>query len=138
MCLIIAVNRPDTVLAKGEHEGFEWVVTHNDMGFRCGYVRVPLGHPWHGKGYDDVECDVHGGLTFAHADHACGKEGRDENGYWVGFDTAHCDDAQDPVLMAKLPEAKRYYMRMTGTIRTQEYVENECRSLCEQAKKAAL
>ena len=54
MCLSIMINRPDDVLAKGEHLGFEWTVIHNRMGYRCGYVKVPLSHPWHGKSYGDL------------------------------------------------------------------------------------
>lgn len=35
------------------------------MGHWCGYVGVPKGHPAYGKGYDDVDVQVHGGLTFS-------------------------------------------------------------------------
>jgi hypothetical protein len=74
----------------GEH----WcVVGDNGMAFYLGYVSVPEDHPWHGKGYDDIDADAHGGLTFANH--------RDENwppfisddgvppGYFVGFDCGH-------------------------------------------------
>jgi hypothetical protein len=50
----------------------------------CGYVRVPEGHPAERKHYDDVEVDVHGGLTFR----CKAKEG----GSWFGFDTGHAGD----------------------------------------------
>lgn len=81
MCLPLAVDRPELVLGKGDHLGFEWVIVHNDMGFRCGYVRVKPGHPWHGKDYNDIEddIDVHGGLTYARADKACGNG--EDNGW---------------------------------------------------------
>jgi hypothetical protein len=132
MCLSIAVNRPDAVLAEGSHAGYQWAVVHNGMGHRCGYVRVPKGHPWHGKGYDDINVEVHGGLTFAEPDKPCDKEGADD-AYWVGFDCAHGGDAPDPQLPAE------YRMRTRGddTVKTQAYVEAECRSLCEQAVVAA-
>ena len=135
MCLSIAVDRPDHVLSKGEHEGFEFVTVRNGNGYRCGYVRVPVGHPWHGKGYDEIEPypDVHGGLTFAEADKPCDKVGEDD-AWWLGFDCAHAGDAPDPAL----PGYKDYgiSLREYGAIRTTEYVEAECRSLCEQAKAA--
>lgn len=129
MCLSIKIIRPECVLAEGEHLGFKWTVVHNGMGYRCGYIRVPKNHPWHGKGYDDINADVHGGLTFAEKDVPCGQ-GELDDGYWVGFDCAHCRDAQDPTL----PCDKDIKMFNLGSIvRTQKYVENECRELCKQA-----
>lgn len=61
----------------------------------CGYVAVPPGHPWHGKGYDDIqnEVDVHGGLTYARA---CSgavchvpAPGEPDDVWWIGFDLGH-------------------------------------------------
>jgi len=121
------------VLAKGTHAGLEWVIVNNGMGFRCGYVRLPKGHPWHGKGYDDINPDVHGGLTFAEPDEPCDKPG-DDNAYWIGFDCAHGGDARDP----DLPSECHYLSPFSGgTVKTQEYVEAECRRLCEQAALVA-
>lgn len=134
MCLSIKVNSPDTVLAEGEHAGLEWVVVHNRMGYRCGYVRVPKGHPWHGKGLHAIDADVHGGLTFAEPDVPCDKPG-DDDAYWVGFDCAHLGDAQDPALLAK--GGYRMPKLSIESIKTQAYVEAECRSLCEQAAVAS-
>lgn len=141
MCLSIAIHRPDDVLAKGEHLGYEWAVIHNRSGYRCGYVRVPDGHPWHGKDYDDIPVDVHGSLTFSEADVPCSNPGPD-NAWWVGFDCAHYGDAPDPHLLTKCAS-----IMITGippfpgenlVVRTQEYVEYECHKLCEQADAAVL
>jgi hypothetical protein len=127
------VDRPEDVLSEGTHAGHEFMTVHNGMGYRCGYVKVEPGHPWHGKGYDDINCDVHGGLTFAEPDKPCDKGGPD-NGWWVGFDCAHSHDAPDPAL----PNAQRSagILGIFGSIRTQEYVDQECRNLCEQAAAA--
>lgn len=94
MCLPIAVQRPDSVLENGSVLGFEYTITNNGHGYRCGYIRVPPGHPWHGKHYDEVDAHVHGGLTFAEADTPCEKDGPD-NAWWVGFDCGHAFDAAD-------------------------------------------
>lgn len=130
MCLSIAVLHPDHVLAAGTHMGYDWCVVHNGMGFRCGYIRVGKDHPWFGKDYHQIEACVHCGLTFSEADIPCAKGGADD-GWWVGFDCAHGCDAQDPDLpfdpMLCLPKAER------AVVRTQEYVENQCRLLAEQA-----
>lgn len=139
MCNPVTTRHPDHLLSKGVHKGYEWEVVHNNMGYRCGYVRVPAGHPWHGKGYDDV-CrvdgewvDVHGGLTFAEADTDCGKGGED-NAWWLGFDCAHAGDAPDPGLPG-------YYDRLAfpgDTVRDTAYAEAQCKLLAEQAAAVAV
>jgi hypothetical protein len=144
MCLSIAIDRPDDVLAKGEHLGLQWVVVNNGMGYRCGYVRVPLGHPWHGKSHNDLNVEVHGGLTFAEADVPCDAPGADTD-WWLGFDCAHAFDAPDPELRPSLSSLNFLYRggcRADGgnncyAVRTQAYAENECRSLCQQASRDA-
>lgn len=129
MCLSIEVDSPERILEKGTAEGYEWVVSHNTMGYRCGYVKVVEGHPWYGGGYD-IDADVHGGVTFTEHDVPCGKG--EDSGYWVGFDCAHYLDAPDPELTeAPIPSVLQH-----GQIRTQEYVRNECISLCNSAALA--
>lgn len=142
MCLDIAVLYPELVLSKGEHLGYEWVVTTNGMGYRCGYVRVPVGHPWHGGDWESISASVHGGITYARPDMACNKGGED-NAWWVGFDCGHAFDAPDLSLPFVNEEGERHAKRAAEihrefkstnyVIRTQEYVEEECKSLCEQA-----
>ena len=140
MCNPVTTNHPDVLLAKGVQDGFEWEVTSNRIGYRCGYVRIPPGHPWHGKDYDDVRTaddswpDIHGGLTFAQADTDCGKGGED-NAWWLGFDCAHYGDAPDPELPGY--DARSAVLE-DGVIRTTDYITAECRNLIAQALDAAL
>lgn len=151
MCLSIAIHRPDDVLSQGEHAGFQWMVIHNGRGYRCGYVRLPMGHPWHGMNYDDISlvAEMHGGCTFAERDEECGKGG-DDDAWWIGFDCCHDGDLQDPSLpstshmLSLLDELVlglgNLFSKGPGgfdcAIRTQEYVESQCQSLCDQALKA--
>ena len=137
MCLSIKINRPESVLEEGEHEGHQFTIVHNGMGYRCGYVRIPKGHPWHGKSYDDIydiapDLNVHGGLTFSEADVECDDPGKD-NAWWLGFDCAHSGDAQDPQLPASY---KMPYLQTDSHVRTQDYVRKECHSLCTKASDA--
>lgn len=100
-------GEPD--ITKGYHMGLAYrVIRHPKMGHLCGYVKLPIGHPWlkqarahrwekkwFSNKYHCVEvgCNVtamrylpvHGGLNFF------GKLSRGR-GYWIGFDCAHCDD----------------------------------------------
>ena len=140
MCLSIKINHPDDVLAEGEHQGYQWVVVNNGSGYRCGYVRVPPGHPWHGKDDMDLNLDVHGGITFGQADVPCDAAGPDD-AWWVGFDCAHSCDAPDPDLIDNLEPRPFDLLRdlnlrsPRGVVRSQIYVEGECRSLCDQARR---
>lgn len=137
MCNPITTEYPENLLEKGVHEGFEWEVTANGSGYRCGYVRVPPGHPWHGKDYYDIDADVHGGLTFAHPDADCGKGGED-SAWWVGFDCAHAFDAPDPDLPGYDHDMSRLLLQTEyGSIKTTAYVAAECRQLAEQAAAVA-
>jgi hypothetical protein len=153
MCLSIAIDRPYDVLATGEHLGFTWTVTNNGCGFRCGYVRVPPGHPWHGKRHDEIEAVVHGGLTFAEADVGC-DQGVPDDAWWLGFDFAHNLDAPDPALtqrplspdsraildmgnmLERLGLAGEHLGDRGGHVWTQDEVEAQCRDLCRQASVA--
>ena len=127
-------------LSSGEHLGYRWLVLHNGMGYRCGYVRVPKGHPWHGKEYSDINIlntfYIHGGLTYGDSE---APEGDDkDDGYWFGFDCGHIMiDGQD----MDLPRDPRWFEMpvLPGqVVRTQDYVEAQCRRLCEQAAFAAV
>ena len=80
-----------------EHAGFP-CIAHRGMGAWCGYVGVPPGHLFHGKGYDDVNgiIEIHGGLTYADKckNHICHtpKPGEPDDLWWFGFDCAHAGD----------------------------------------------
>jgi len=75
--------------AEWQHAGLKcYILKHPEMGAYNGYVILPAGHPDHGKGYDDIEVEVHGGLTYA-----AWESGRRNGGPWtVGFDTLHSQD----------------------------------------------
>ena len=78
------------------------------VGYANGYVAVPKDHPFFGKGYDDVNIDVHGGLTFACPGNEITAASLPETevlegclydlneDWWVfGFDTCHYMDNLD-------------------------------------------
>lgn len=137
MCLSIAVEYPGNVLSRGKHLEYEWMTIHNGMGYRCGYIRLPLGHPWHSMNFADIPASVHGGLSFAEHDVPCDAPGPDTD-WWIGFDCGHAFDLPDPDLHAG---AYMTYARMSPLyhkyeVRSQQYVEDECLKLCEQAAAA--
>ena len=106
--------------------GLKAAVIAHHMGHRCGYVGVPEDHPWHGKGYDEVDLDVHGGLTYADA--------RDDL-WWFGYDCAHAGDAFDPELMSDEYKTFSWSRALTlggETVKTLDFCVNECESMAAQ------
>ena len=65
----------------------------SSAGYANGYVAIPKEHPLYGISYDDVDIDVHGGLTFAEKSEVVNDlfdknkteylESELPNGYWV-------------------------------------------------------
>jgi hypothetical protein len=151
MSLPFAVDHPGFVLAEGRCSGFPFVVTHNGMGYRCGYVRIPPGHPWYGRARRGLRpiVPVHGGITYVELGKA-GDDGVPDDGWWIGFDAGHAelDDGPDPELPRvnstlgtlvqmslllsgeMLPEGK-------GTVRDTATVVEWCRELAFRAAAAA-
>ena len=131
----MALRWPQDVLATLGHAGFDCVVMNNGSGFRCGYVRIPIEHPWHGLS-DECPAEVHGGVTYGALDEPTTKVERDGVAWWIGFDCAHHLDAPDPDLPLRPGRHGFPAIFEDCVVRTQEYVESECRSLCEQAALA--
>lgn len=73
---------------KKVHE-IDWLTRGSltDFGWGNGYVGVPKGHPWYDVDYCDIDCEVHGGLTYGQF------QDKVKNVFWVGFDTAHLGDS---------------------------------------------
>lgn len=92
------------------HAGFACFVKRNHHGNFCGYVGVPNGHRLYGEKFDNVDVDVHGGLTYS--DKCSGDichvpgPGMPDDVWWLGFDCAHCFDLS-PGLRASMNELGR-------------------------------
>src|SRR5437870_4030199 len=95
MCLPVT---PYKVEREWKHVGLSCaVVLAREAAHRCGYVRVPLAHPAHGKHYGEVDVEIHDGLTFAQLEDC--TEHEDGQGWWFGFSTAHAFDLwYDPTM----------------------------------------
>ena len=78
---------------KFKYLDYDCMIIYND-GFYNGYVALTEDDKWYGKEYDDIDINVHGGLTFSsfgndHLDR-CNENG--QNLYWIGFDCMHYGD----------------------------------------------
>jgi len=88
----------------------------------------------------DCYFNVHGGITYAGGGETYPVES--DNLWWFGFDCAHYDDSPDYYKakeyqlenedsLNRLIEIDNMY-HTDGVIRTQEYVEQECKNLADQ------
>lgn len=88
-------DEPDKIVWKTK-AGLPGMIVRNGSGVLCGYAAVSEGHPAFDKGYDDVDVEVHGGLTYADfcGGHICHKPepGEPDHVFWFGFDCAHYND----------------------------------------------
>lgn len=55
------------------------------------YVEIPKNNKLYGKNYDNININVHGGLTYS-ANHLYISENEKINGWFIGWDYAHYDD----------------------------------------------
>ena len=100
---------------------------HPSLGHWCGYVGLPDGNPMHGKHYDAIDADVHGGLTYAY-DHA--PNGKPDGRWWIGFDCAHAGDVVPGV------SGIWHRYRDDGAYRDIDFVVAECERLARQMADA--
>jgi hypothetical protein len=108
-------------------------LNHPWAGYINGYIKVPSTHPWWGKDIDQLyDISVHGGVTYSESGLHTSKG--DEQGWWVGFDTAHWQDLNP----CKLPDGIEIGDPTEfQTYRTMEYVIEQLKSLARQATTAA-
>lgn len=128
------LDEPDRI--EWHHEGVPCLMVRQPrLGNWCGYVAVEPGHPWHGKEYDAVPADTHGGVTYAAACHGdvchVPAPGEPDDVWWIGFDCAHHGD-HSPGLMTALSGRV-----LPGTAyRDRHYVASEVAELAEQVARA--
>lgn len=133
-------DEPDKKQWRDEATDLACLIHRNDGGAWCGYVGVPPGHPFHGKDYDEVSVDAHGGLTFAagcghSADPSRGichvpSPGEPDDVWWLGFDCSHLGDAS-PAYAAVCGSMGLSALGQ-GVYRDLAYVEREVRYLAAQ------
>lgn len=128
--------RPDNpALAEAIFKMLTCLIVRNGGGALCGYVGVGMTHPAFGKGYNDVDVMVHGGLTFAGECQKTEDEGRGVchvhpgggKVWWLGFDCSHYGDVTPKYdALAKMIAGDR------STYKDVDYVKNEVANLAIQ------
>lgn len=132
-------QEPDKKQWLDEETGYPCLIVRQiKMGHLCGYVGVPVGHPWYGT---EPEANVHGCVTYGSKcqDNICHavEDGEDDNVWWVGFDASHWNDRTSLTdVYAKIFKSNGLEYNGLGTYKDFSYMENECQSLAKQAKEA--
>ena len=134
-------NKP-VVEKRFEYRGYPCVVIFQTIGHRCGYVGLPKNSKYYEVGYDEIDIDCHGGLTYA-SDRL--YEQNDTDIWWIGFDCAHCDDSKDYESLYKYytddrsremfnfwKELDQKYPINDITVKDLDYVVKECESIVDQ------
>lgn len=151
---VLPVGSRFVIEGGGLYKDYEFLITFNLLGFRCGYVAIPPEHPIHKlEGYD-IPIDAHGGITFNGISsmpldllgHSCEDK-------WIGFDCGHHNDIHD------IETARKYFSNAGNEIewgifenmenrlrscdkglpkfmhrkkRSMAYIANECRGMINQ------
>ncbi len=124
-----------------EQDRLEWktasgypglILRSERLGCLNGYVALPPWHKLHGKHHNEIEVDVHGGLTWS----GLKDNEKPPDAWWLGFDCAHCYDVC-PAMEAYLESVLGYtrQRRSDETYRTIEYVIIEVEALSERLKE---
>ena len=125
--MIYQQNRKREVLAAGEYLGFTYYIlslgTHPTA-----YIKIPEGHKYYKKSCDDIDLNVHGGLTFA-SDELYLDNIININGWFIGWDYAHFGDYLGYEMMYShsfVSEDKKW---------TTEEILEEVKKACEELNK---
>lgn len=127
--MIYQKDRKVEVLYKATYKGYTFYVlslgTHPTA-----YVKLPVGHPYYFKDYNDIDIDVHGGLTYS-SDHLFIDVGVSIEGWFIGWDYAHWGDyigyfIDDEILSKDNDKQKKW---------TTDEIIQECLDVIEQLEK---
>jgi hypothetical protein len=133
-------NEPDKAQWTDPATRLPCMIHRNEHGRWCGYVGVDSCHPSYEKSFEEVEVQMHWGLTYgAKCDPKFDPEtgegichvperGEPEDVHWFGFGCVHAFD-----LSTALPENMRGRGVFSDDIyRDMEYVRRQCTELARQ------
>lgn len=146
--LVIPEDHHVAIEDGGIYRGYEFLITFNIYGFRCGYVSIEPNHPAFNKDLEDKDNDylkVHGGIKnfFKHKDYGCKDK-------WIVFSCTQYGDIFDySTTMKYFPYTEKIFksledklekdfpnhkeiMNKFGSIKSKEFVIQECKRLIDQ------
>lgn len=144
-------DEPDRVDWRDDATGLPCLALRNaTLGHWCGYVGLPPGHPWHGKGYEDLlSLPAHGGVNFvSKCDEGEGPDrvchvplpGEPDDVWWIGFDCGHYGDlSPGTLLLDRVLHDHGFVMPVfgRGEYRSLDYVRRCCTEMAVEAGRTA-
>ena len=125
-------ERKIELLATGHFGEYEYFILN--LGWHpTAYVRIPENHPLFGKFMDEVDLDVHGGVTYSD-NHLYISESEKIDGWFFGWDYAHYGDYggyQEIKEIKNIFEKYQYMQKKWKTEEILEHVRQACRELKE-------
>lgn len=91
------------------------------------YVQIPFIHPYYGKSYEDIDIDVHGGLTYSE-DYLNLENEKIINCWFIGWDYAHYGD------YSGYEELIPNGLKVGGKKWTTEEIREDVMKVCRQLK----
>lgn len=94
------------------------------------YIKIPKNHKYYKKEYDEIDIDVHGGLTYS-KEHLWISETERIEGWFIGWDYAHYMD------YAGYEEKLPTNVRTGGKKWTTEEIFKEVKEACYQIQEGS-
>lgn len=92
------------------------------------YIEIPKDHKYYLKHYDDIDIDVHGGLTYSE-DYLNLENEKITNCWFIGWDYAHYED------YSGYEELIPNGLKVGGKKWTTKEIQEEVYDVCKQLKK---
>jgi hypothetical protein len=80
--IIYTGKRERNIIFSDYFKGFYYKIVSNGS-HPCCYVKIPKNDNLYNVSYDNIDLDVHGGLTYSNLEN---------NEFWIGWDYAHFGD----------------------------------------------
>lgn len=123
--MIYSESRKVERLAMEVYKGYEFAVMN--LGTHpCCYIKLPKGHKYYGKNYNDIPLSVHGGLTYSEKHLWVTEDVIDETGWWIGWDYAHIGD------YLGFESVFRHEYEPPNKLWTIEELEQDCRNAIDE------
>lgn len=125
--MIYQKDRKYEILHKNNYKGYNYYILN--LGTHpTAYVEIPEGHKLYGKHYDDIDIDVHGGLTYS--DGYLGPI-KDKNLWFIGWDYAHAGDYMG-YYEETIFDGFQSFMDINNKKWTTEEIIEDCKDVIEQ------
>lgn len=129
-------NEPDILTF--EHFNRKCCISRNKFGNLCGYVAIEdKNDPLWFSGYNDLDADIYGGLTFSGFSVQLSREicRQSSSVWWIGFDTSHSDDLSPSLIGKDLYDNLPKNIIKRTTYKNIEFVKNETMLLSERLNR---